>query len=48
MTEDPGSSFATVWNAVVSELNGELSTDDASPATANPTAPRLLRSNERG
>ena len=28
MTEDPGSSFATVWSAVVSELNGELSTDD--------------------
>ncbi len=27
MTEDPGSSFATVWNAVVSELNGELSSD---------------------
>ncbi len=27
MTEDPGSSFATVWSAVVSELNGELSTD---------------------
>jgi chromosomal replication initiator protein len=27
MTEDPGSSFATVWNTVVSELNGELTTD---------------------
>ncbi len=27
MTDDPGSSFATVWNAVVSELNGELSAD---------------------
>ncbi|WP_343572916.1 chromosomal replication initiator protein DnaA [Mycobacterium sp.] len=27
MTEDPGSNFATVWSAVVSELNGELSTD---------------------
>src|ERR1700739_2638305 len=24
MTEDRGSSFATVWNTVVSELNGEL------------------------
>jgi chromosomal replication initiator protein len=29
LTEDPGSSFATVWNAVVSELNGEISTDGA-------------------
>ncbi|WP_293001406.1 chromosomal replication initiator protein DnaA [Mycobacterium sp.] len=29
MTEDPGSSFATVWSAVVSELNGELSTEGA-------------------
>jgi chromosomal replication initiator protein len=28
MTEDPGSTLATVWHAVVSELNGELSTDD--------------------
>ncbi|HWF68717.1 MAG TPA: chromosomal replication initiator protein DnaA [Mycobacterium sp.] len=27
MTEDPGSSFSTVWSAVVSELNGEISTD---------------------
>jgi chromosomal replication initiator protein len=31
LTEDPGSSFSTVWSAVVSELNGEISTD--SPAT---------------
>ncbi len=29
MTDDPGSSFATVWSAVVSELNGELTTDGA-------------------
>jgi chromosomal replication initiator protein len=29
LTEDPGSSFATVWSAVVSELNGELATDSA-------------------
>ena len=29
MTEDPGSSFAAVWSAVVSELNGELTTDSA-------------------
>ncbi len=27
MTDDPGSSFTTVWNAVVSELNGEPGTD---------------------
>ncbi len=30
LIDDPGSSFATVWSAVVSELNGELATD--SPA----------------
>jgi chromosomal replication initiator protein len=30
LTDDPGSSFATVWSAVVSELNGEASTDTAS------------------
>ena len=30
MTDDPGSSFATVWSAVVSELNGEASTAGAS------------------
>jgi chromosomal replication initiator protein len=29
LTEDPGSSFAAVWSAVVSELNGEPSTDGA-------------------
>jgi chromosomal replication initiator protein len=27
LSDDPGSSFATVWNTVVSELNGELPTD---------------------
>jgi chromosomal replication initiator protein len=27
LTEDPGSTFATVWSAVVSELNGELPAD---------------------
>jgi chromosomal replication initiator protein len=27
LTDDPGSGFATVWNAVVSELNGELAAD---------------------
>ncbi len=29
MTDDPGSSFATVWSAVVSELNGEPAADGA-------------------
>ncbi|MBV9351347.1 MAG: chromosomal replication initiator protein DnaA [Mycobacterium sp.] len=29
MTDDPGSSFATVWSAVVSELNGETYSDYA-------------------
>jgi chromosomal replication initiator protein len=29
LTEDVGSSFATVWSAVVSELNGEIATDSA-------------------
>ncbi len=27
MTDDPGSGFTTVWNAVVSELNGEFTAD---------------------
>ena len=36
MTEGPGSSFATVWNAVVSELNGELSTDDGLAGNGEP------------
>jgi chromosomal replication initiator protein len=31
LTDDPGSGFTTVWNAVVSELNGD-STADGSPA----------------
>lgn len=30
MSDDPGVGFATVWNAVVSELNGELRPDDGS------------------
>ncbi|MCV7410431.1 chromosomal replication initiation protein DnaA [Mycobacterium florentinum] len=29
MTDDPGSGFTTVWNAVVSELNGDSDTDGA-------------------
>ena len=40
MTEDPGSSFATVWSAVVSELNGEISTD-ADALNGEPYVPPL-------
>jgi chromosomal replication initiator protein len=29
LTDDPGSSFTTVWNAVVSELNGDCAPDGA-------------------
>jgi chromosomal replication initiator protein len=29
LTDDPGSGFTTVWNAVVSELNGEATADGA-------------------
>ncbi|HZC10885.1 MAG TPA: chromosomal replication initiation protein DnaA, partial [Mycobacterium sp.] len=39
MTEDVGSSFATVWNAVVSELNGEISTDPAATDADPDVAP---------
>ena len=40
MTDDPGSSFATVWNAVVSELNGEISAE-GSPTNGEPYVPPL-------
>jgi chromosomal replication initiator protein len=40
LTEDSGSAFATVWGAVVSELNGEISTDD-SPTNGEPYVPAL-------
>ena len=40
MTDDPGSSFAAVWNAVVSELNGEITTD-ASVTNGEPYVPAL-------
>jgi chromosomal replication initiator protein len=40
LTDDPGSSFATVWSAVVSELNGELSTD-ADALNGGPYVPPL-------
>lgn len=31
LTDDPGSGFTSVWNAVVSELNGESTADGATP-----------------
>jgi len=40
LTDDPGSSFAAVWNAVVSELNGEIATD-ASVTNGEPYVPAL-------
>jgi chromosomal replication initiator protein len=40
LTDDPGSSFAAVWNAVVSELNGEISAD-ASVTNGEPYVPAL-------
>src|SRR6202046_232755 len=40
LTEDPGSSFATVWSAVVSELNGEIPAD-GSPSNGGPYVPPL-------
>ncbi|WP_284682043.1 hypothetical protein, partial [Mycobacterium tuberculosis] len=35
MTDDPGSGFTTVWNAVVSELNGDPKVDDGPSSDAN-------------
>ena len=43
MTDDPGSGFTTVWNAVVSELNGDSTTDGMSAnrtALATPLTPQ--------
>ena len=43
MADDPGSGFTTVWNAVVSELNGEITADGiAANRTAldNPLTPQ--------
>ena len=45
MTDDPGSGFTTVWNAVVSELNGESATD--SVAAANRTSLATLTPQQR-
>jgi chromosomal replication initiator protein len=39
LTEDPGSSFATVWTAVVSELNGEITADGPASNSEQYTAP---------
>src|ERR1700742_4402239 len=39
LTDDPGSGFTTVWNAVVSELNGEPSPDGAAPNLATLITP---------
>ncbi|OBA69338.1 chromosomal replication initiation protein DnaA [Mycobacterium sp. 1554424.7] len=43
MTDDPGSGFTTVWNAVVSELNGESASDGLATnrtALATPLTPQ--------
>jgi chromosomal replication initiator protein len=40
LSDDPGSSFAAVWNAVVSELNGEIATD-APVTNGEPYVPAL-------
>ena len=39
LTDDPGSSFTTVWNAVVSELNGESTLDGAAANRTTLVAP---------
>ncbi len=39
LTDDPGSAFTTVWNAVVSELNGESTGDGASGSRTALAAP---------
>lgn len=39
MTEDPGSNFATIWSAVVAELNGELPTDGTATVGAPYVSP---------
>jgi chromosomal replication initiator protein len=40
LTDDPGSAFATVWDAVVSELNGKTGAATAT-GTADVSAPAL-------
>jgi chromosomal replication initiator protein len=39
LTDDPGSGFTTVWNAVVSELNGEPTPDGVAPNLATLITP---------
>lgn len=39
MTDDPGSGFTTVWNAVVSELNGDPTTDGVAANRATLVTP---------
>lgn len=39
MTDDPGSTFTTVWNAVVSELNGESTADGVATNRTTLVAP---------
>src|SRR5262249_17504984 len=39
LTDDPGSGFSTVWNAVVSELNGESIADGVATNGTTLTAP---------
>ncbi len=39
LTDDPGSGFSTVWNAVVSELNGDPNTDGMAANGTTLTAP---------
>ncbi|OMC07592.1 chromosomal replication initiator protein DnaA [Mycobacterium sp. SP-6446] len=39
MTDDPGSTFTTVWNAVVSELNGESTADGGAANRTTLVAP---------
>jgi chromosomal replication initiator protein len=39
LTDDPGSGFSTVWNAVVSELNGESIADGVATNATTLTAP---------
>jgi len=39
LTDDPGSAFSTVWNAVVSELNGESIAGEVATTATTLTAP---------
>jgi chromosomal replication initiator protein len=41
LTADPEDSFASVWNTVVAELNGDLPDDDGASANGAPSDPPL-------